>query len=459
MSQVSSAIEGAIPVGGVLIVCLERNVQSIRRIITRQAHLNWEERGFINVLVIPDDRRLDESFNTSRIRARLPHGSPSQHVVVIGSIRINRAALSDRYYYLKEVKTLKNFDDKVLPVVLNVTRLDWLNFVHLSLMNGWRHGTIDLERLNAWRRQFADLGHDWVGEGLLKVLDFWLDDRVNKALDISPSRLSEFDCVCVNHHFKAGKSAGVIASLVKKQIDSDAHSFTRVSHDIKDLREAIDSNDTTSILFVEDCMITGNEMVRILLDLQNIKHNYGSPKITPLAEPANLTRKKIRLRFALVTNGSVAYVKKFLADHKLTNIEIDSTGTEEIETLTEQGLMEVTTDTLVDAEDCLNNPESSVKRAAFCSLAVWHDDDRRHRAIDFCTTIGRQLFKSYIESRGKPWPERKIAEASLGVRGLALALAFTHSVPKETLPLFWAGGEVMWNSKKTKWIPLFENAL
>jgi hypothetical protein len=74
-----------------------------------------------------------------------------------------------------------------------------------------------------------------------------------------------------------------------------------------------------------------------------------------------------------------------------------------------------------------------------------------------CAAIGRQLYKLYAEKRGKSMTDRKLDEASLGIRGLSLALAFSHSIPKETLPLFWMGGNIEVEGRKPLWIPLFQS--
>lgn len=42
--------------------------------------------------------------------------------------------------------------------------------------------------------------------------------------------------------------------------------------------------------------------------------------------------------------------------------------------------------------------------------------------------------------------------------GLGMALAFGHSVPKASLPLFWMDGDVTIGANSLKWQPLFPDA-
>jgi len=91
----------------------------------------------------------------------------------------------------------------------------------------------------------------------------------------------------------------------------------------------------------------------------------------------------------------------------------------------------------------------------FQEATFWGGLERIERAIYFCGEIGHQLFRQYLVSKDWDWPERRIRESSLGVRGISMALAFAHSVPKATLPLFWMEGSVRLGKKEIHWPPLF----
>jgi hypothetical protein len=198
-------------------------------------------------------------------------------------------------------------------------------------------------------------------------------------------------------------------------------------------------------------------MVRVLSALMNRKDEYGEARADPLNDPDLLRQKSIVLRFAVVTNGGLAFVKRFLKTEGLENIVIDLDGIEPMSTMTPAGLASLEDDTLYDQDDCIAEHSLRVVRRSFHSLEIWGTVDTANRAMEFCARIGRQLYGLYLNRRGKTVSDKKLNEWSLGVRGLALALAFSHSVPKETLPLFWMAGKIRWNEKELEWIPLFQS--
>jgi hypothetical protein len=85
------------------------------------------------------------------------------------------------------------------------------------------------------------------------------------------------------------------------------------------------------------------------------------------------------------------------------------------------------------------------------------------KLAEFCKAVGLQLFRNYVQqmcdTKGwTMWPAEKLAHAAMGMHGLALAHAFSHSIPKASLPLFWATGEVKLNGKTVNWRPLLPNS-
>jgi len=87
------------------------------------------------------------------------------------------------------------------------------------------------------------------------------------------------------------------------------------------------------------------------------------------------------------------------------------------------------------------------------------------RVQSFCESVGRQLFQKYLHDQERTagwnlarWPADKVAMCAIGMHGLGMTHAFGHSVPKATLPLFWARGPVTHGSHTIVWQPLFVNA-
>jgi hypothetical protein len=439
---------------GVLIVCPKTEEEVAINAVSREAPLNWERDGMINILAIPDRHLNNPEFVTARINESLPDESSLTHIIVLGNIRLHEARLNNDVSLQRSPGT-RTFERRTLPLTLQSVKEDWLSRLDYTLRHGWHHGHIDRNYLQKWLKQFERCGgHGWVGERLLRILEFWSDSRIREALRIDEDGLKGFDCVSVNRHQYAGKSADAIAQLVQKQLD--ANRFSGIHDRVLDFRDAIQNEEIKTILFVEDCLITGNEMVRVLTALMDQPDVFGNSKAQPLDNPDLIREKEITLRFAVVTNGGIAYVRRFLSRYNLTNIQIEVKGVEQIDTLTTDGLTRIESDSLYDEEDCVIELERHIIRSCFKPLEIWGSRGKVERALKFCAEIGRQLYRLYVNKRGKQMPERKLEEASLGIRGMALALAFSHSVPKETLPLFWMGGGIEWDKKKVHWYPLFE---
>lgn len=439
---------------GVLVVCPKTEEEVVIKAVSREAPLSWERDGVINVLAIPDRHTSNPEFVTARINESLPEEASLTHIIVLGNVLFSENRLINDVS-VRHSAGIKTFERRTLPLTLKSVKEDWLSRLDYTLRYGWRHGQIDRNYLEKWLKQFERCaGHGWVGEKLLRILEFWTDSRIKEALKINEEGLRGFDCVSVNRHQYAGKSADAIALLVQKQLD--ANRFGGIRERVLDFRDAIQDEEIKTILFVEDCLITGNEMVRVLTALMGQPDPFGNSKAEPLNNPDLIREKEITLRFAVVTNGGLAYVRWFLNEHNLANIQIEVEGVEQIDTLTADGLSRIESGSLYDEEDCVIELERHVIRSCFKPLEIWGSREKVERALKFCTAVGRQLYRLYINKRGKQMLERKLEEASLGIRGMALALAFSHSVPKETLPLFWMGGEIEWDRKKVRWLPLFE---
>lgn len=97
-------------------------------------------------------------------------------------------------------------------------------------------------------------------------------------------------------------------------------------------------------------------------------------------------------------------------------------------------------------------------RLLFENTNVWRSKEPAAIALNFVRVIGCHLFAQYLQSQSEPWPEAKIERCAMGMFGMGLAFAFTHSVPKATIPLFWAGDKVKFQGRTINWIPLIPGA-
>jgi len=437
-----------------LIVCPTSYEERVKRLLYSKVPYTWEQEGKIKVFTIPNNRINDSIFVTRHILDWIKGVGKKIHIISL-DLSVNSGRLTRRSYLTREI-SIRSFERRTLPDTLIALGLDWLSQIELLLRNSWHHGEIEREHIEAWIKQFDKYGDGaWVAEGLLRLLEFWSDSRIIDSLKINLEGLKDFDCVAVNRHLRAGKSADAIASLVQKRLDSAR--LEGIQSNVWDFRAAIEQPEINQILFVEDCLITGNEMTRIFMALLGDEDPFGNKKAEPLTNKDSLYGKKISLRFAVVTNGGVAYLKRFLYLKGLTNIEIDLNGTLQIKTLTSWGLSCIENDVLYDQDDCVIDLDKNIIRDSFSKLSIWKTPEKADKAMHFCAEVGRQLYEKYLDKRNKKMIEKKLNESALGIRSLALALVFSHSIPKETLPLFWMEAPITRNKKDFFWLALFQN--
>lgn len=158
----------------------------------------------------------------------------------------------------------------------------------------WIHGgNTDREHLESWLRQFERLNVPWIGESLLKSLDFWSADRQKRSFGISDNLLKNYDRICVNSS-RVGKSGDFLANILRKQVDGLKSGYPNII-DFRELLETREQHDKCEkILLVEDGLFTGTEVTNFFSALLNKKHPKGRPwKTPPLRNPNCYLKKKL----------------------------------------------------------------------------------------------------------------------------------------------------------------------
>ncbi len=166
------------------------------------------------------------------------------------------------------------------------------------------------------------------------------------------------------------------------------------------------------------------------------------------------------MRFPVVTTFGMKRLETFLSMNGLSNINVKPSADGLIANLTPEGIAAVAEGRFFvqDEHLCPVAPEIHLKTPAFQDLWVWKDEERVIRATRFCCDVGLQLFRAYLKWKEWEWDEKRILHCGLGMYGLGLAVAFGHSVPKASLPLFWMEGEVKIGKHSLSWQPLFPDA-
>jgi hypothetical protein len=443
----------------VVVVCVHSSEPRVRETITYNCP-DWETSGDIAVVAIPPQWRRVTPEVSRRLEAIAPKSAGLVQVVMLDSLE-SATPIGQEEDDLRRVTRIPALDGfvKKFPTVLQGVGLDWLTTVERKLYK-WRHGTqsVDKARINLWLKQFDQLGsHRWIGEALLKVFDFWPENRLLASVALTAETLSVFDRVCF-HQRQSGKSADVLANLFAKQIRPLNPNFP----DIADLYAVLSDGTAQTgrhILFIEDGLFSGTEMSKLLSDLLGLEGPPGRrQKIPKLEDLSVLQRTRITLLFPVATSFGVARLESFLAANGLSNIDISPCS--QFEVLTTAGQQAWTDKKFFDStirNSCVN-PDEYFIRVPFQNMAVWKSSEKSLYGMSFCSRVGYQLFRQYLKRRGHEWPDLKIQRCGLGMYGMGLAFAFAHSVPKATLPLFWAAGPVDYDGKTINWVPLFPDA-
>ncbi len=328
-------------------------------------------------------------------------------------------------------------------------QLDWRSATAARL-NHYAMGTIDTLRIDDWLRQFERLGnHRHVGEHLLQLIDVLPFNSLGDALSTDADFYGA-DLVVGFNIDKWGKSWATVSTLIAKKC-GDAQ--------LLPINEAVEAGEHPRVLrLVEDGLFTGTEIRAILESLRGTRGEGQSQKVPRLADPALLARVVAHLQFGVVCDYGEAVLRQYATENGLPNIHVTvSSATRKFRVLLTAG----TTDPHTPATSFREQLRTRVIPYAFQNDKGGRDPRALQRAQVFCQNIGEQLWRNYIERKaytGIRWPDERIRICGLGMEGLGLTFAFPHSVPRATLPVFWASGPVVWEGETFEWQLLFPSA-
>jgi hypothetical protein len=436
-----------------LVVFCRNSEASIRWILGKYTHVHWERDGQIQFLIRPDNLRRFAAENSREI-ARFAPKKRAARVVMVGKVEH-----VDRFGELRDFRALNSFPDlgsfeEAIPAILRQSSLDWRTFI-VRQLRAWHHSVINDAHVERWLRQFRKLGVPEIGERLLRMLDFWTPERLKTAVAIDSATIDRFDCICLKRN-QAGKSGDFLGNLLRKQI-----SVIDSRYPIKDFVEVLNESSSIvpKILFVEDCLLTGTEMTNFLAGLLGLKPKANRQwPVERLVSPQRLLDCELEFRFGVITSLGRQRLQAFLLENGFKTVSVTCSGDGFREVLTTEGQTALLDGAFFEPmiSNCPANPDVHIDRLAF--QGPWYREKIRLRTQEFCRQIGLQLFEHYLKEKGWEWPRQKVESASFGMYGLGLNIAFGHSVPKASLPLFWAKGTVRYDGSTLEWVPLFENA-
>lgn len=435
-----------------LVVCAEYAsgyYRSAEQLISNLCHHQWRDDGYVDLWSI-EQKMLDDwdalAFKINRF-ARKESGQVA--LITLPGIKIREGTLlpNVNMFPIRNRRILRH----KLPDLLRMFRVDITGYLFDEKGLSWEPGKLDQGRVDSWIRQFETMGsHGWVAQRFLQVLDFWSPTRLLDVLGLTEEELDDFDCVTVNR-FEAGRSGDALGSNIRKRLRSLKGKLLP----LLDLAEAIDEPSFKRVLFLEDCLLSGNELERVVRSLAGNLADGQKPRARPLERPDQLVATEVVMRFGVVSDAGTLTFERLKNTECLPKLHLDHERSSVYELLTERGALAHRCDKFRDDEGRILDYSGYLTLPVFASK-VWGGAERRERAMQFCAKIGEQLFAEYLKNRNKEWIPERICQASLGY---GIALAFSHSIPKVTLPLFWMHGRCSYQGKTIEWLPLFEFAM
>ncbi len=452
-----------------LVVCLRTEENDVRSAISRHAATGWERRGEIHLITVADRLRslagssrftddepgervrrhqvtADPAETNQRIDGLVPRGSAAR-VIVVGEIGIRRSAGDNRDF--RPVSTCRRFEES-LPAFLQASKLDWRTQTVQDL--GHYHSfSIGVGEVEEWLEQFRSLEKEWIGAALLKLLAIWPSNTVceelftpvlNKGVRGKPPKakdwLDSYEHI-IHNDVSHGASSTVILRFLKTRWGD------RFLASVKpiDALPKLNVTEGTRILFLEDCIMTGQEAIETL----------KRAEITQALE-----RGSVDFKVAVATRWGIERVRAYAALAGLGGAFVLEPRSGLIENLSQQG-----EGALKRGELFRTGPGQPVcvEGHVVCGVNIAakgaFNRTERLELVRFCRTIGKQLMFHHFLANGYPADEASDqgGRQCFGFGNLGLLLVFAHGVPDNTIPLFWLGGEVSYEGHVFEWSPLF----
>ncbi|MGK5033772.1 phosphoribosyltransferase-like protein [Janthinobacterium sp. LB3P118] len=346
--------------------------------------------------------------------------------------------------------TFKHLNDGLLELRLKEWKLDWKSSV-VREVNKWQHDALAEKEIEQWLDQFdkiSDGRYRWVGERLLRNFKVISSQDMTRSFERNYSENKEFKQICIIR-YENGKSADSISVMIRKQL-----SHLIADNKVLEYREFLESDVVVDSYVFEDGAFTGIEISDFFYSLMGIS---GYTKCARLTEIGRLNSLVTNVFFSLATDVGIYKIQQAIKKLDISvNVVFDSL----IEVLSDSGRANLEAGSLYELDDhgkeVLRFPDLDIVPQAFLDTR-W--GSRREEAINFCRKVGVQLFRSYQEGKGKAWTERRIHDCALGAGNMALLIAFSHSLPKSTIPFFWCHGKGEdTRGREFSWKPLFASA-
>lgn len=415
---------------------------SIDSCLVSQLGSRWTESPNIQVEWLTQRQRHDVRRCQRQIDS-IAMRRPAGDIVLVGQVYYQGPQLPGLTTSVRRLKDPTEFHKRIAEI-LEANGVDLVSERAGYLRDRWETKTITREHVAHWLSQFGAIGSfEWVGRGVLSALSCFSTADLVDHLGVQDLEGAQELCYYSPDADPLGSSTP-LAHAVNKRLSN----VPVVRFDIAGLSQAPGQS-----ILIEDCALSGIEFGRFA---ENQWPDNGAT-----SEECRLV--KLRLRFAILTNGAEVKIRKELTSKGLHNVRLETQFSHRIESLTDAGLSALEEDRFWCSKGghCLH-PKTFIRQQVLNDCRLWGTIERAETARKLLRRIGEQLYRVDFSQRNTDaehsHTDAWFEQAGLGAGGLALTIALARSVPKSTLPVIWARGTVKMGGKTIEWIPLLPHA-
>jgi hypothetical protein len=287
----------------------------------------------------------------------------------------------------------------------------------VSKVNSYQVIKIDLERVVYFLSQFESYDRIKIIIKLIDKIDFIDSGRMTyllkKAYDKVPDELTRNPLISSLGSIQDSSSV-VCYQLLKNLFENEEYTLNLTS-DVNSIGRNIESNVPSSIIFFDDNITSGTQLLNFFEELIDGKVNAEQVK-TPLTKEQFDVFKEIPIKvcYAIqLAEGSNKIINDIREKYKI-NLEVYSGK--------------------VDFDNYLDYQSNTME-----------SENESKFAREFIREISEPLYED------KNWNDETIYSRLLGYGNLGKLTVFYYNIPKSLIPVFWKAGQ--YNGKA--WIPLF----
>ncbi len=416
-------------------------IAGLTRRICEQSRLGWEDA--IEISSIPERRRSASNDEATDLMIRRWFDGEYSRLICQKDLALDLDRIKSQLIPSNVVSTVDDAFDKVNRE-LKRRRLHWLTSAQYNFDNS----TNKYLPPDAWVKQFADLGHEWIGRILLKQLRVVSDSELRDAFTVLPKDVEGHR---VFYGYFGDSEAGSSSISIRNILEHLKKYGDVVEVNASELLQR-DFRAFDSIYIFEDGLWSGVELVDRLSILRD-------------RLVGDLNRIQFQFVFGVTSDAGLIAGRSYLRQQGISNVVLRSSVIENHYCfLPNEFKREISHRVEISSDEIRKLIDESVNPQVFQSDSLWNGQAVAARR--FCSEVGAQLVRPFLERREAMKAEQearsprvvgddKVGRWALGALNFGSPVVFASSSPKPSLPLLWLSGQVSIGGRTISWRPLF----